>query len=346
MYEARIANDDNRLVDAINYTKNRHDELCCADPSCGAGMVAVRESTELGSITRAAHFRTQRGDTHKDGCTAHAEEKHFTKSVKSIKEALKKGHTVIFSLNDLDSNYGMPKSMGQTFNSRSDAAYKETELYKFEQENCGRYISQSIQKIRTLQTLLQTIAIDHGPEAFRQVKFAWQGQIKSYDEFLCDDMDKAHEISRQLYGEAGHKQNPYRFDYKGHIGVYGFPRMVQFQLLSVGTDKNAHMVFGDEKIVSDDGQGATITLRQAIDTRKLDADTKARLLDGEPIWIIATPKVNRTMVDSAVKNMRQGQSSAIWLALNVNGDAQMAPVHKQVVSCRTVHPHMALRKIA
>ena len=316
MFKALV---NNVLIDAANYRKQSGDVICCADPNCGAEMVSVKATKELATFNRAKHFRTKPGETHKQGCEAHAEEKQFNKTVKSIGQSLSKGHKILFALNDLDSNYGLPPTMGRTFNSRSDPAYKNTELYRFERDNTGQYFTYSVKKIRLLQATLNMIQANYDPSVLDNVHFAWQGQVKSYDEFMCDDMDKAHEVARELYLEAGDRGNPYRFDYKGHVGAYGFPRMIPFKMTSVG--KGEDIVFGAEKTVSQLG-GSTIKLQQALNIKNMEPNLRKSILDGETVWVMATPKTNRTVIERSIKDLAKKRSSSIWLVFNVNNDAQ------------------------
>lgn len=324
MFTVEILNQNGRKIDADDYIKDAGDALCCPDPMCSAGMTYVSKSQEMATFNRAPHFRTKKGEKHVEGCEAHREEKEFKRRLDSMRDAIRDNKKVVLSLNDAETLYGLPKNLGQTFNSRSDPAYAHTDLYAFEKEHRGKYVSQSVKKIRTLMTMISLLDAEFGPPAFNHVYFAWQGQVKPYADCICGTKDDALKLARDLYQQAGDAKNPYRFEKYGHIGAYGFPRIIEFTPSSSAYVGHKKMIFGEQTQIDYHGDHKSrLFLTHAIDIAKLPEDARARVLNRQSVRLIAVPKVNRTMVDKTVNDFRAGTSGSIRVTWTVCGDHQV-----------------------
>lgn len=324
MFSAQILNHGSIEVHADDYQKSDKDTLCCPDPECTARMTYVQESEELATFYRAAHFRTLPHQKHVEGCVAHHEEKDFKQRIDTIKEAVSKGKKILLSLNDVETGYGLPSNLRVNFGSKSDPNYAHTELYAFEKENRGNFQSQSVKQIRTLMMMLYTIDKEGGPPAFNQVYFAWQGQVKTYQDFVCDDATHDKALFKELYGRAKDNGATHRFDAYNQVGAYGFPRLFEFQPSPTAINSKSDIVFGQQIIVNQDQKkGARLFLKYAIDIRKLDQETRARLLSGKPVRLLATPKVNYTHAKKAFEDFKGGATASVRLTWSVVGNHQI-----------------------
>jgi hypothetical protein len=322
MFSASLINNGYQKIESDDYEHNPEDELCCPDPNCRANMIFIAETTEMATFNMPAYFRTKQGEKHISGCTAHQQEKDFKKKMDSIIEALQNNKKIVFSLNDIETLYGLPKNLGRTFNSRSDPAYAHTELYAFETENCGKIKSQSVKKIRTLVSMIHLIDRKLGLHALNNVYFAWQGQLVPYENLICQDKEQSHALARNLYVASRDTNNPYRFEKYEQVGAYGFPQMIEFTPSKTAKSGKKNMIFGDQYVLEQNGK-KTLYLTHAIDLGRLDEDTKNRVLNGNSVRLIAVPKVNRTIVDRAVEDYQSGKSASIRITWTLTGGHQV-----------------------
>lgn len=324
MFKVKNLNKNGTEIHAEDYERCKDDDLCCPDPQCSARMTYVQESEELATFFRAAHFRTLPNQKHVDGCEAYHEEREFKKRIDSIKDAISKGKKVLLSLNDRQTGYGLPSNLKINFVSQSNPDYASTQLYTFHQQNRGNFVSQSVKKIFSLMTILHTIDQIGGPPAFNNVFFAWQGQVKPYEDFVCDGVEFEKELFKRLYKKFDDETANHRFDAYGHQGAYGFPRMIEFRPSSEAMKNEHNIIFGQQTIVNRDKKsGARLFLKHAIDISKLDTNARQRVLQGKTIRIIATPKVNKTLSRNAFDSFYQGQDSSARLTWNVVGEHQI-----------------------
>jgi hypothetical protein len=330
MFKVQILNQGANEIHAADYKKNEGDVLCCPDPQCHARMTHVSESQELATFYRAAHFRTMRGESHIEGCEAHQEEKDFKQRMDTIREALQKGKRILLSLNDVDTGYGLPAHLRVTFKGRSDPAYAHTELYAFEKEHRGNFVSQSVKKIFSLMSILHMIDKEGGPPAFNNVFFAWQGQVKSYEDLVCDGPECADKLFKDLLETAENHTSPHIFNYNGHRGAYGFPRLIEFEASELGRGKDKGMVFGKSRQVAYDPESKSkLWMKHAISISKLDEKTRERLLSGNLVRLIATPKVNATMARDAFKKFNGGHFASIRITWTVAGEHQLQVIDRE-----------------
>lgn len=320
---------NNEEIHADEYEKRAGDELCCPDPFCNARMTYVKESEEQAAFKREAHFRTLPSQKHREGCDAHREERDFKQRMDTIKQAAAEHKKILFSLNDLETSYGLPTNMKRDFGSASSVAFSLTELATFKSDNRGHYVSQSVRQIFSLVSMLNVIDAVAGPPAFNRVFFTWQGDVRPYEEVVCMDAEAEKTVFKRLYEKSKDLRHPHSFDAYGHQGAYGFPRFIEFTPARRGRNGQEHIVFGAQRLVNrDQSTGACLYLQNAIDMRKLDGEARKRLLSGGAVRLIAAPKVNRSLAKEAFDRYKEGQTASAWLIWNVMGDHQFQMLKK------------------
>ena len=321
MFRVQILNQNGLEVHAEDYIKSSDDILCCPDPNCHAQMLHVKEGQKLGSIQNPTHFRTKPGAEHVNGCTAHREEREFKKCVESMRDALIKNKIILFSFNDAEHTYGLPKPLRLEFETESCPEFKKTEVYQFKKENVGNFKSISVPRIEILVSLLFEMEALGQPEAFERSRIAWQGKIATYayvvNEVSLDGLD----LVRSLYVQAKDSNAVHRFEVGNDIGAYGFPRVQTFEMPRWAKGFGKGRLLLPSTTIEINGN-ARLSFQHALDIGRLNNDDRQKLLHSDRVRIAATPKVNRKHVDAAVSKYRGGGQGYIHLAWTIAGAHQ------------------------
>lgn len=323
MFQVRnfASHDPERLIHADGYSKSAEDDLVCA--CCNASMIYVSAAQESSAFYRPPHFRTKKGQSHREGCEAYREERDFKQAIDSIRDAVRRGDKILLSLNDLG-YFGLPENLSIKFGSVASETYKNSELATFKFNNRGHYRQQSVKSIFTLMTMLTIIDKESGPPAFTRLYLTWQGDVRSYAEFVCDDLGFDKDLFKKLYKKAQDIYHPHRFQWKDQVGAYGFPRLIEFRPNSVGKKGDKDIIFGEQRTLNVNKEtGARLYLKHAVDIRKLDAEARKRILEGRSVRLLATPKVNQTYAKQAFDDFKNGHTASVRLTWTVIGDHQI-----------------------